>query len=205
MNKTDILERIRAKSEIEEETGCEIYQGATNQKGYGLIYYNGKMCSVHRVRYQLRIGEIPPGWDVHHTCGNRACCCIEHLRAIPHRLNVACIQKYENLRLARMRLLVATEPSVRESGMTCLTSRRLGDLWDCRSDNVPVVLATMSLTCDGFEWKIAIAGRGRRPTLFTISMAPGLVDELKESVADYCQSVEHLILNLASPSLVVSQ
>ena len=168
MNKSDILESIHSKSEIDDETGCRIYQGATNQNEYGRIYYNGKTCSVHRVMYQLYIGKIPPGWDVHHTCGRRACCRIEHLRAIPHRLNVACIQKYENLRLARMRLLVATEQSVRESGMTCLTSRRLGDLWDCRSDNVPVVLSTMSLTCDGFEWKIALAGRGRRPTLYTI-------------------------------------
>jgi hypothetical protein len=62
----------------------------------------------------------------------------------------------------------------------------------------------MSLTCDGFEWEIALAGRGRRPTLFTVYMTPGLVDELNESAADYCQSVENLILNLISPSLVVS-
>jgi hypothetical protein len=79
---TDILERIRAKSEVDEETDCEIYQGATNQKGYGLIYYNGKMCSVHRVVHEVRVGRIPPGFDVHHTCGHRACCCIDHLRAM---------------------------------------------------------------------------------------------------------------------------
>ena len=46
MKRLEILERIRAKCELNEETGCLLYQGGKNQKGYGRIYCNGKLCSV---------------------------------------------------------------------------------------------------------------------------------------------------------------
>ena len=125
MNSNTILERIRSKSKFDEETGCEIYQGGKNQKGYGRIYYNGKTCSTHRVAYKTSGRKIPLGFDVHHTCGNRACCRIEHLQAIPHRLNTVLTAEYIALRWQRLQDLLNLNLELNFFGETRITSTNL--------------------------------------------------------------------------------
>jgi len=76
-----------------DDNGCWIWQGSVNKPipghpgigGYGLMYYRpshqirGTMRSVHRVAYELLVGEIPPGRDVMHICHVRNCCNPDHL------------------------------------------------------------------------------------------------------------------------------
>lgn len=55
-------------------TGCWLWLGEVNRNGYGRVWVNGVRVMVHRVVYELLVGEIPPGAVIDHTCRNRACC-----------------------------------------------------------------------------------------------------------------------------------
>jgi hypothetical protein len=43
---------------------------------------------AHRAAWLLFVGEIPAGYVIDHTCRNRACVQVEHLRAVERRENV---------------------------------------------------------------------------------------------------------------------
>jgi hypothetical protein len=78
-----IQERIMEKVE-KSVTGCWIFTGALNNKGYGKIYLrtvNKKTIIVqpHRVMYETHNGEIPKGKNVCHSCDTPACCNPDHL------------------------------------------------------------------------------------------------------------------------------
>lgn len=60
-------------------SGCLVWQGWKNWKGYGEMGYRGRSWFVHRLVYTLKIGPIPPGMLVCHTCDVRACCDEDHL------------------------------------------------------------------------------------------------------------------------------
>jgi len=182
MNTSDILERIRAKSEMDEEVGCEIYQGATNDNGYGLIYCDGKTRSTHRLVYEATIGEIPPGFDVHHLCAERACCCIDHLQVIPHRLNVALTREHTALRWQRLQDLFAVNSELYFLGTTRMTSTDLSLAWgkNCKGSNLVNYLKTLAFVFEGdFEWSLIEKGKGCRPHLFKLHISESLRERLE--------------------------
>lgn len=63
-------------------SGCKEWQGFRLGAGYGLLWVDGVRYSAHREAYTLAYGAIPPGFDIHHTCRNKACCNPDHLRAV---------------------------------------------------------------------------------------------------------------------------
>ncbi len=77
-----LLDRIRAGVAFS-PTGCWIWQGAKNSRGYGQmgVRVNGKTMSksVHRLVAALTYGPIPAGGMACHTCDVRACCNPAHL------------------------------------------------------------------------------------------------------------------------------
>jgi hypothetical protein len=58
-----------------------VFTGKKNSSGYGLISHNGKWSTVHRVVWEHHHGTIPDGLCIMHTCDNRLCVNIDHLRA----------------------------------------------------------------------------------------------------------------------------
>ena len=67
----DILDRVNKTD------NCWLWTGATNDKGYGQVQYEGKRKYVHRLVYAFTYGE--PTQNVCHTCDNPLCCNPEHL------------------------------------------------------------------------------------------------------------------------------
>lgn len=74
----DLLARIHHDC-IVTPNGCIRWQGHKNSKGYGEVSWRGKRMATHRWVYTLKIGPIPPGMLVCHTCDVRECCNEDHL------------------------------------------------------------------------------------------------------------------------------
>jgi hypothetical protein len=63
-------------------TGCWLWTGALNQKGYGEVKWKGKRCKLHRVVFELVHGRKPRSdRELLHKCDTRACCYIERDRS----------------------------------------------------------------------------------------------------------------------------
>lgn len=61
------------------ESGCWLWQGAANMKGYGTLYINGVRKMAHRYSYELFRGPIGEGLFACHKCDTPACCNPDHL------------------------------------------------------------------------------------------------------------------------------
>ena len=58
--------------------GCDIWTGARNPKGYGVVWYRGRSYLAHRLAWELAHAETATG-PVRHRCDIRACVKAEHL------------------------------------------------------------------------------------------------------------------------------
>lgn len=70
------------------ETGCVLWIGARNDKGYGTFGAGGKTTAAYRWIWERNEGPIPAGYEVDHLCRNRACVNLEHLEIVTHHENV---------------------------------------------------------------------------------------------------------------------
>lgn len=74
-------ERDLLNAQIHKTDYCWLWMGNRNKHGYGRIMIRRKSTLVHRLMYQLTIGEIPKGKIVrHYECDNPPCCNPSHLR-----------------------------------------------------------------------------------------------------------------------------
>lgn len=70
---------------VEKTEGCWNWIGSGNPKGYGKVRVLGKLIYAHRRIYELLVGPIDPGLDVHHKCKNRACVNPAHLQLVTRK------------------------------------------------------------------------------------------------------------------------
>ena len=71
-----VAERLRRRLTVT-STGCMEWGGATNPKGYGQIWVDGRNTLTHRLAWELANGPIPLGLNVLHHCDNPPCCNVE--------------------------------------------------------------------------------------------------------------------------------
>lgn len=74
---------------VEDAQGCHVWQRARNNRGYGVIWFDGKLRLAHRVAWFLEHGAWPrPGLVVDHICENKACVNPAHLRELTSGANI---------------------------------------------------------------------------------------------------------------------
>ena len=82
MEMMTLEERFLKKISPEPNTGCWLWTGSSDTRGYGHIS-TGKRTDAplmaHRVSYALHCGPIPKGMNVCHTCDTPACVNPDHL------------------------------------------------------------------------------------------------------------------------------
>lgn len=61
------------------ESGCWIWIGATDAKGYGLFTVHQRSMRAHRFSFEIHNGEIPEGFHVCHSCDIPSCVNPSHL------------------------------------------------------------------------------------------------------------------------------
>jgi len=72
-------DRLMALTHPEPNTGCWLYAGAENGRGYGLIGIDGRQVKAHRFSWEHHHGPIPAGMHVLHKCDVRLCVNPDHL------------------------------------------------------------------------------------------------------------------------------
>jgi hypothetical protein len=96
----------------------------TNPDGYLRLQFNGVMAMFHRVMWEEKHGKIPPGHEIHHKCGVRPCCNVEHLEIIDGREHAILTNKERYLDRKGSVLHSASTMSVKELAETYDCSER---------------------------------------------------------------------------------
>ena len=73
-----IVERIFRRT-ITSDTGCKLWQGGTDSRGYGMIHFEGRAHYTHRLVYSALNGELKSTEVVRHKCDTPRCCEPSHL------------------------------------------------------------------------------------------------------------------------------
>jgi HNH endonuclease len=74
-------ERFAARVEPD-ESGCLIFTGPPLGSRYPKLAVGKKLVRAHRWAFEQAFGPIPAGLELHHSCGNRRCVNVAHLRAV---------------------------------------------------------------------------------------------------------------------------
>jgi hypothetical protein len=84
-----LAERFERKYLPEPNSGCWLWTGVVNKKGYGHIAApkRRQMLSAHRVSYELYVGPIPDGLQIDHLCRVRCCVNPAHLEPVTPQEN----------------------------------------------------------------------------------------------------------------------
>lgn len=91
-----IEQRMGRAVTIDPVTGCHLWLRAKNTRGYGVIYFEGKVCLAHRVAFYLANARWPDaGMVTDHICENKGCVNAKHLRELTNSANI--LRAYRHL------------------------------------------------------------------------------------------------------------
>lgn len=76
--------RDRFFAKVDRTGACWLWLAATDDFGYGRFHVDEDrhMAFAHRVAYELLVGEIPEGREIHHMCDVPSCVNPDHLVAV---------------------------------------------------------------------------------------------------------------------------
>ena len=84
----DPWDRFQDKFIPEPNTGCWLWTGTQDGRGYGTFSVCSKYVRAYRYSYIHERSEIPEGLEIDHLCRTPLCVNPDHLEAVTHRVNV---------------------------------------------------------------------------------------------------------------------
>lgn len=72
----------------EPNSGCWLWTGSLDAKGYGSFWGVGAHLKAHRFWYEHLYGPVPLGLELDHKCRVRCCVNPDHLEAVTHLENM---------------------------------------------------------------------------------------------------------------------
>lgn len=90
VNKSSITiqQRLAMHSIPVPESGCHLWTGFCDEKGYGRMVIRYRKFGAHRIAYELAKGKIPDGKQIDHLCRVRCCINPDHLEAVTLQENI---------------------------------------------------------------------------------------------------------------------
>ena len=83
----DMAEKIAALSTPEPNTGCWLWLGALNDRGYGRVKQVSRFRRAHIVSWELQRGPVPDGLCIDHLCRVKSCVNPDHMEPVTKREN----------------------------------------------------------------------------------------------------------------------
>ena len=83
-----IAEALEVYISPEPNSGCFLWTGQCNRKGYGVISAERKTQAAHRASYEFYVNKIPDGLQLDHLCRTRCCVNPRHLEPVTLQENV---------------------------------------------------------------------------------------------------------------------
>lgn len=79
-----------------DDNGCHVWQRSRNNRGYGVIYFDGRLHLAHRAAFYEKHGRWPEqGLVTDHVCENKACVNADHLQELTNSENI--LRAYRHL------------------------------------------------------------------------------------------------------------
>ena len=122
-----------SKVEVGEPDCCWPWSGGETPKGYGRVWWEGRLIGAHRIAFFLSGGYLPIGKDVCHSCDNPPCCNPKHLFVGSRKKNVEDSQAKDRFikgeRVASAKLTESNVIGIRALYAAGKSYRELADLY----------------------------------------------------------------------------
>lgn len=79
------VDRLKRDTELDPVTGCWLRTAGIHRNGYSSI----DTMVAHRYAFEMFVGPIPEGHEIHHLCGVRRCVNPEHLETLTRAEHLA--------------------------------------------------------------------------------------------------------------------
>lgn len=99
-------ERFWEKCIPEPNSGCWLWFGCLDKRGYGRFGWAKKVPRSHQVSYLVLVGSIPEGLELDHLCKTQACCNPDHLEPVTHTENMRRAPRTIHIAAAARRLIM---------------------------------------------------------------------------------------------------
>lgn len=80
--------RFPERYQVDPDTGCWVWLGTKDDKGYGSWRLKGRLRPAHRVMYEELVGAIPDDMVIDHRCRNPSCVNPAHLEPVTFAENI---------------------------------------------------------------------------------------------------------------------